>query len=151
LYEDQNTALWNAELIRKGAYFLSSASSGNKISTYHLEAGIAFWHTQKNDTKEKWKNILQLYNRLLQIAYSPMAALNRTYALSKANGKQEAIAEAQKLNMDDNHFYHILLGELYADTDPEQAVIQYKKASLLSKSKTDQEIIRKKILKLSGF
>ncbi len=87
LYDDQDEKLWNQELINKGIYFLNKAPQGNTISKYHLEAGIAYWHTIKEDTKEKWENILQLYNQLLQIEYSPVAALNRTYALSKANGK----------------------------------------------------------------
>jgi len=89
LYQDQDTDLWNQELIAKGEYFLNQASQGDKISKYHLEAGIAYWHTIKADTKEKWGNILQLYNQLLLIEYSPIAALNRTYALAKANGKEE--------------------------------------------------------------
>src|SRR5699024_6960856 len=55
LYEDQDTNLWNADLIRKGEYFLDCAASENTISTYHLEAGIAWWHTRKADTKEKWE------------------------------------------------------------------------------------------------
>jgi len=58
-------------LIAKGVFFLHRSSQGNKISKYHLEASIAYWHTIKADTKEKWGNILQLYNRLLQIQYSP--------------------------------------------------------------------------------
>jgi RNA polymerase sigma-70 factor (ECF subfamily) len=33
----------------------------------------------------------------LQIEYSPVAALNRTFALSKTNGNMAAIAEAEKL------------------------------------------------------
>ena len=99
LYDDQDESLWNQELIIKGIYFLHEASKGNEISKYHIEASIAYWHTIKTDTKEKWENILQLYNKLLQIEYSPIAALNRTYALSKANSKQEAIAEAEKLNL----------------------------------------------------
>src|SRR5207247_7244342 len=99
LYDEQDTSLWNTELISKGGYYLHCAASGNKISKYHLEATIAYWNTQKADTKEKWETILQLFNQLLQIQYSPIAALNRTYALSKANGKQEAIPEAEKLNL----------------------------------------------------
>ena len=67
LYEDQDETLWDHELITKGDYFLHQASQGNKISKYHLEASIAYWHTIKADTKEKWENILQLYNRLLQL------------------------------------------------------------------------------------
>ena len=105
LYEDQDENLWNRELITKGVYYLQQASHGNTISKYHIEASIAFWHTKKADTKEKWENILQLYNQLLQIEYSPVAALNRTFALSKANGKKEAIAEAEKLQLTDNHYY----------------------------------------------
>jgi RNA polymerase sigma-70 factor (ECF subfamily) len=55
LYQDQNTDLWNQELISKGEYFLNQASRGDQVSKYHLEAGIAYWHTKKADTPEKWK------------------------------------------------------------------------------------------------
>src|SRR4030095_10247624 len=53
LYDEQDTGLWNSDLISKGAYYLHCASSGNKLSKYHLEAAIAYWNTQKADTKEK--------------------------------------------------------------------------------------------------
>jgi predicted RNA polymerase sigma factor len=81
LYQDQDTDLWNQELIAKGEYFLDQASQGTALSKYHLEAGIAYWHTIKADTTQKWDNILQLYNQLLLVEYSPIAALNRTYPL----------------------------------------------------------------------
>ncbi len=148
LYEDQDPNLWDAELIRLGEYFLNCSASGNKISKYHLEAAIAYWHTHKEDTKEKWENILQFYNRLLQIEYSPIAALNRTYALSKANGKEEAIIEAEKLNLTDNHFYFTLLGELYTDIDNEKAKLNFQKALSLAKTQTDKQAIQKKIDRL---
>jgi predicted RNA polymerase sigma factor len=135
-------------LIRKGEYFLDCSASGNKISKYHLEAAIAYQHTQKEDTKEKWENILQLYNQLLQIEYSPIAALNRTYALSKANGKEEAIIEAEKLKLTDNHFYYTLLGELYSGIDNEIAKQNFQKALSLAKTKTDKQAIQRKIDKL---
>jgi len=145
LYEEQDTDLWNVDLISKGGYFLNCAATGNQISKYHLEAGIAYWNTQKTDTKEKWENILQLYNRLLQLEYSPIAALNRTFALSKANGKQEAIIEAEKLKLTNNHFYFALLGELYTDIDNLQAKQSYQKALLLAKTVADKQAIQKKI------
>lgn len=148
LYDEQDTNLWNADLISKGGYYLKCAATGNKISKYHLEATIAYWNTQKSDTKEKWENILQLYNRLLQIEYSPIAALNRTYALSKANSKQEAITEAEKLNLTDNHFYFALLGELYTEIDNKKAKHNFQKALSLAKTQTDKQTIQKKIDKL---
>ena len=148
LYQDQDETLWNAALITKGGYFLIQASQGNTISAYHLEASIAYWHTIKADTEEKWTAILQLYNQLLIISYSPIAALNRTYALSKVNGKAAAIAEAERLKLKDNHFYYTLLGELYTDINNDKAKMNFQKALLLAKTKTDKETIQSKMDKL---
>jgi RNA polymerase sigma factor (sigma-70 family) len=148
LYEDQDEKLWNDELITKGIYFLNMSSTGNRISKYHIEAGIAYWHTIKADTQEKWESILQLYNRLLQLEYSPIAALNRTYALAKANEKAEAIIEAEKLNLNNNHYYFTLLGELYTGIDNNKARQHFKQALSLAKTHTDKQTIQKKIDKL---
>ena len=145
LYDEQNTNLWNEELIGKGIFYLHEASGGKALSKYHLEAAIAYWNTQKEDTKEKWENILQLYNRLLQIEYSPVAALNRTFAIAKTNGKQEAITEAEKLNLTDNHFYCTLLGELYTGIDNAKAKEYFQQALTLAKTQTDKQTIQKKI------
>ena len=145
LYEEQDTSLWNAELVSRGGYFLHQATTGNRLTRYHLEAGIAYWNTQKEDTKEKWESILQLYNQLLQIQYSPIAALNRTYALSKANGKQTAIIEAEKLNLVSNHFYFTLLGELYKGIDAKRARQHFTSALALARSAADKQAIQLKM------
>jgi RNA polymerase sigma-70 factor (ECF subfamily) len=148
LYDEQDTSLWNTDLISKGGYYLNCSARGDKLSKYHLEAAIAFWNTQKPDTAEKWENILQLYNRLLQIEYSPIAALNRTFALSRANGKEVAIAEAEKLNLKSNHFYYTLLGELNSGIENAKAKHYFQKAFLLAKTDTDKYTIKKKMDKL---
>jgi RNA polymerase sigma factor (sigma-70 family) len=148
LYNDQDETLWNYELISKGTYFLNKASQGNKISKYHIEASIAYWHTIKADTMEKWENILHLYNQLLQVEYSPVAALNRTFALSKTAGKQAAITEAEKLQLTGNHYYFTLLGELYRDIDNNKAKANFETAYALAKTQTDKQTIQKKIPKL---
>src|SRR6186713_2618603 len=145
LYAQQDESLWDQELIAKGAYYLHAVSQGNSLSKYHIEAAIAYWHTIKADTKEKWENILQLYNQLLQIEYSPVAALNRTYAFSKANGKEEAIREAEKLNLMDNHFYWVLLGELYTGIDEGKAREFFNKAISLAKTVSEKQTILKRL------
>lgn len=145
LYEEQDKNLWNEELIMKGNYFLTQASNWHIISKYYLEAGIAYWHTIKTDSTEKWENILQLYNHLLQIEYSHIAALNRTFALSKVTSKQTAIVEAEKLNLSDNHFYYILLGELCRDDNKIKAKEYFETAFSLAKTQTEKHFIKKKI------
>jgi RNA polymerase sigma-70 factor (ECF subfamily) len=148
LYHDQDESLWNQDLIVTGIYYLHEASKGNELSKYHLEASIAYCHTIKSDTKEKWDNILQLYNKLLVLEYSPIVALNRTYALSKVKGKKEAIVEAEKLKLTTNHFYFTLLGELYIGIDDRKARENFQKAILLAKTETDKSTIQKKMEKI---
>jgi len=145
LYQDQDESLWNKALIEKGVYFLHNASQGSQLSKYHLEASIAYWHTIKADTHEKWENILDLYNQLLILEYSPIAALNRTFALSKVYGKTIAIAEAEKLKLLDNPYYFTLLGELYKDIDIIKAKENLKKAYDLARTKADKQVIQKQI------
>ena len=148
LYDDQDTSLWDQGMITKGGYFLHRSAVGDTLSKYHLEASIAYWSTHKEDTPGKWENILQLYNRYLQIEYSPIAALNRTYALAKANGKQEAITEAEKLKLENNRFYYALLGELYKDIDNSKARENFSKALSLAKTAANRQVLEKKIRQL---
>ena len=148
LYDDQDEALWDQELITKGAQYFQRASQGTKLSKYHLEAGIAYWHTVKDDQLEKWDAILQLYNQLLQMEYSPIAALNRTFALAKVHGNQLAISEAEKLRLESNPYYYSLLGELYKEIDQEKAINNFRKALSLARTSSDKEIIERKILLL---
>jgi RNA polymerase sigma-70 factor (ECF subfamily) len=145
LYHDQDESLWDYELIKKGIYFLHESSKGKQLSKYHIEASIAYWHTIKDDTKKKWENILQLYNQLLALGYSPIAALNRTYALSKVKGKQIAIVEAEKLNLKDNHFYFTLLGELYTGLNNKKAKENFELAFKFAKTQTDKQTIQNKL------
>lgn len=148
LYEDQDTSLWDNELILQGERYLNRASTGNHLSKYHWEAAIAYWHTTTNNEKQKWEKILSLYNQLLMMEYSPIAALNRTYALSKVYGNEEAIIEAEKLNLDNNHLYHCLLGELYSEIDIQKAIEHLQHALKLSRVAADKKVIKNKINKL---
>lgn len=148
LYQDQDESLWNKELIDRGVYFLNHSYRNSDLGKFHYEAGIAHWHTQKKDSLEKWEQILQLHNRLLQVEYSPMAALNRTYALSKARSKEAAIAEAEKLQLKDHHLYHALLGDLYIGIDRDKAHQHLQTAYQLAQTESDRVVLKNKILSL---
>jgi RNA polymerase sigma factor (sigma-70 family) len=146
-YDEQNVSLWNEELISKGHYYLNKASRGKILSCYHIEAAIGYWHTIKNDSSEKWENILQLYNQLLFNRYSPLTTLNRTYALSKVKGKAAAIEEAEKLGLNNNHLYHVLLGYLYTGGDNAKATRHLTTAMKLAKTERERNLIGKDLTK----
>lgn len=148
LYDQQDTLLWDPALINQGIHFLNNAANGNEISSYHLEAGIAYWHCIKEDSTVKWESILQLYDQLLLINYSPAVALNRIFALYKAKGRDAALQEATNLPSTDSHFYHLLMGELYNKLDDKKALSHYQKAYTLAKTQTEKQGIQEKINQL---
>ncbi|HEY2582545.1 MAG TPA: sigma-70 family RNA polymerase sigma factor [Mucilaginibacter sp.] len=145
LYENQNERLWDKEMIKQGIIFLGKSANGNEVSSFHLEARIACWHCTKENSKQKWKDILQLYNQLLLVNYSPGVALNRTFALYKVLGSEKALEEAEKLGLVNNHFYFILLGELYKNIDVQKAITNYEKACSLAKTEVELQILKDKI------
>ncbi|MEI6264356.1 MAG: sigma-70 family RNA polymerase sigma factor [Sphingobacteriia bacterium] len=145
LYDQQDKNLWNDELIAKGNFYLIQSAQGNELSKYHLEANIAYWHSSKIENPKKWDNILQAYNQLLLIEYSPITALNRTYALSQVKGKKTAIIEAEKLDLTDNHFYFSLLGYLFTDIDNAKAISYFEMAQQKAKTDNDKTLLNKKL------
>ncbi len=82
----------------------------------------------------------------------PLAA-NRILAYSgaqqdlcavKSNSKEEAIKEAEKLNLRGNHFYFVLLGELYTGIDNIKAKQNFQTALSLARTITDKQTIQRK-------
>ena len=51
LYDQQNKELWDTALIKQGMHFLDQSARGDEVSSYHLEARIAYWHCIKEDKK----------------------------------------------------------------------------------------------------
>jgi RNA polymerase sigma-70 factor (ECF subfamily) len=74
-----------------------------------------------------------------------VAALNRTFALSKVRGKEEAIKEAEKLKLEQNHFYYLLLAEFYKDIDKARVKPFLEKAFSLAKTRAEKKGIQTKI------
>lgn len=150
LYEEQDKDLWNEALISKGAFFLGRSARGDRISKYHLEAAIASLATGKEPIAGRWPRVLQLYEQLLAIEYSPVADLNRIYALSKVKGNRVAITEASRINLTGNVFYHALLGKLYTGIDDEKARDAYLDALSLTRSRSAKLSISRKISELGS-
>ncbi|SHJ41025.1 RNA polymerase sigma-70 factor, ECF subfamily [Reichenbachiella agariperforans] len=143
-YDEQDQSQWDQELIQKGLQYLKMASKGERVSKYHLEATIAFWHTQ--DQEGKWEQILMLYNKLLTLEYSSIIAMNRSYALAKAQSPHKAIEEALKLGLQDNVHYFCLLAELYRmDENIDLEINHLNKALKLVKKESETTLIQRKL------
>ena len=81
----------------------------------------------------------------MELDYSPMAALNRTYALSRVEGNAAAIRPAEMTGLDHHHLYHSLLGELYTGIDDQKAGWHLQKAIDLAKSAGGKRVLDGKL------
>ena len=70
----QDRSKWNKDLITEGNNYMNKAAFGETISTYHLEAAIAYEHcSAENFSKTNWKRILELYEWLCAVAIARKA------------------------------------------------------------------------------
>ncbi|MEO8149494.1 MAG: sigma-70 family RNA polymerase sigma factor [Bacteroidia bacterium] len=94
----QDRSLWNSKLKGNGLYYLEEATKQKDISGYYILATIsAHFCVAESFETTNWKNILSLYNNLIELDNSPVVLLNRAVAVSKVNGAKAAIAELEKI------------------------------------------------------
>ena len=80
--------------------------------------------------------------------YTPFTALNRTFAFAKVYGYESAIIEANKLKLEQNIYFHSLLGYLYSKHDIYTSIYHYEKAISLSRSSIEKSTLLAELNKL---
>jgi RNA polymerase sigma-70 factor (ECF subfamily) len=98
---DQDRARWDRDRIARGFAHLDAAAAGERLTTFHLEAQIASFHAIAPAwALTDWRRIVKVYDALLALAPSPVAALNRVVALHQAEGAERAWTELRALMRD---------------------------------------------------
>jgi len=114
---DQDRSAWDARLLSEGLELLERSASGDEVTPYHIEAAIAAVHAGARTLEETdWSRIVSLYDRLMDIAPSPVVALNRAIAIAQRDGPRlgleaiDAITDRDRLA--EYPFYPAARGEL---------------------------------------
>src|SRR5262249_34248761 len=113
LLGNQDRNLWDRELRVLGFEHFDRAIAGEVLSGYHVQAAIAATHARAAaGGAVDWPVILELYDQLIAISASPVAALNRAVAVAKVRGAAVALAEVERLAADPKlrHYYLLLAG-----------------------------------------
>ncbi len=108
---DQNRALWDQLLIRRGLAALDRAGKlGGMRGPYALQAAIAACHARALTPEETdWPRIVTLYEELAQLTPSPVVELNRAVAVAMAFGPAAGLALIDTLNSEPSlKAYHLL-------------------------------------------
>ncbi len=150
LLEDQDRTQWDARLIAAARRYLDHSATGQTITTYHLEAGIALHHCAATSfAATDWKALLQLYDGLLRIHPSPVYRLNRAIVICHVRGPASAIQELQSMDSGPLQTYYLwdaTLGELYRRLgELELARHHLEQAKIKTQSLSEQELLARRI------
>lgn len=88
---EQDRALWDRALFERGVMHLGRSAEGERLTRWHLEAGIAFEHTRATSfDATDWPRVLAYYDALSTASPGPIVALNRALAVAEVHGLDAA-------------------------------------------------------------
>jgi RNA polymerase sigma factor (sigma-70 family) len=108
---DQNRALWDQLLIRRGLAALDRAAKlSPSPGPYALQAAIAACHARARAPQETdWPRIVDLYAELARLSPSPVVELNRAVAVAMAFGPAAGLELVDALTSEPSlKAYHLL-------------------------------------------
>ncbi len=154
LLSQQDRSKWNHQLIEAGNEYMNKAAFGDTISSYHIEAAIAYEHcTAPQFESTNWKRILELYDWLCKINPSEITEINKAVVILKLEGPVAALTALHtiknKTRIEEFYLYQSLLGEIYALLhDKTKATSHYEKAIELTQSDKEKNLLRDKLSSL---
>jgi RNA polymerase sigma-70 factor (ECF subfamily) len=145
---DQNRALWDQLLIRRGLAALERAETlGGAQGPYALQAAIAACHARARVPEDTdWARIAALYEQLATIAPSPVVELNRAVALSMAVGPAAGLELVDALtNEPALGGYHLLpsvRGDLLKKLGRfDEARVEFERAASLTRNARERALL----------
>jgi RNA polymerase sigma-70 factor, ECF subfamily len=148
LLADQNRAMWDHLLIRRGLAALERAEKlGGALGPYALQAAIAACHARALTAEETdWPRIAALYAELAQLVPSPVVELNRAVAVAMALGPEKGLDLVDALTSEPSlKTYHLLpsvRGELLRKLGRfDEARPEFERAAALTRNARERELL----------
>jgi RNA polymerase sigma-70 factor (ECF subfamily) len=113
LLADQDRGQWDGRLIAEGQALVRRCLREGRPGPYQIQAAISAVHCDaKTAAATDWRQILALYDQLMTVAPTPVAALNRAVAVAETEGPEPALALVEALDLDGYHVYHAVRAAL---------------------------------------
>ena len=153
---EQDRSLWDRQMQGIGLRYLQQATEAGGISIYLILSAISANYCIAPDYESTdWKNILSLYDSLIQFDNSPLILLNRAIALSKVEGPDKALAELERIKdigqIRSYHLFYSTQAEFYKQLDDAaSAEKSLERAIELAPLSAEKELLKKKKLSLAN-
>ncbi|HEY9394988.1 MAG TPA: RNA polymerase sigma factor [Nocardioides sp.] len=116
--DEQDRGSWDLALIAEGHALVRErlevvANGGPRPGRYQILAAINAVHTSVRDARDTdWSQIVALYDQMIRVDGSPIVRLNRAIAVAELDGPEVALAEIDRLGLDDYHAFHATRADL---------------------------------------
>ncbi len=147
----QDRSIWDEELIILGNHYMNKAAFGSKLTSYHIEAAIAYEHCIAPSYEDtNWKNIISYYDMLYNLNKDPVVYLNRCLVVLELYGPFKALKELDHIKDDPflqkYHLYYAIMGSIHQQLNlTKQAKTYFEKAMTLTKSEPELTLLKEKL------
>ena len=153
---EQNRALWDQLLIRRGLAALERSEKAGPAGPYTVQASIAACHARARTPEETdWQRIAALYAVLARLVPSPVVELNRAVALSMAFGPAVGLELVDQLVAEPSLKHYHLLPSVRGDLLQKlgrlkEARAEFERAASLTRNAKEQALLRARAAACSG-
>ena len=150
---EQDRSLWSRPLISMGCEHLAKSRDGD-VSSYHLEATIAWLHCSAKDfASTDWTLVSKLYGKLMEWGANPWVELSYAIALYYAGEKERAFRSLERLLqlpiMNQYYLLNVTLGKLYGlEGERYKSELFYRRALELTELPGEIDFVRRQLGKL---
>jgi len=110
---DQDRRHWNRALIREGQALVRRCLARNQPGPYQIQAAINAVHSDARAAADTdWRQILMLYDQLMAVAPTPVAALNRAVVVAEVEGPHAALTIVDGLDLERYYLFHAIRADL---------------------------------------
>jgi RNA polymerase sigma-70 factor, ECF subfamily len=154
LLENQDRSLWNREQIAEGVALLEKALKSRRFGSYTLQAAIAAVHAEAESVaRTDWRQIVALYDRLVQIQPSPVVQLNRAVAIAMRDGPEAGLAHIDAVlehgELANYYLAHSARADMYRRLGrTAEARSSYEKALALTQQEPERQFLQERIRQL---
>jgi RNA polymerase sigma-70 factor (ECF subfamily) len=154
--EEQDRTLWHNEAIAEGCKVLDRAVRLRRPGPYQLQAAVAATHAQAPTAADTdWREIVILYERLSEIAPTPVVLLNRAVAVAMAEGPSAGLPMVDELEQSGALSDYYLLPATRADLlrrldHNREAATAYLRALELAPTDAERRFLRRRLSEVTG-
>ncbi|HEY3059683.1 MAG TPA: DUF6596 domain-containing protein [Chloroflexota bacterium] len=144
LLAEQDRTRWDRALIEEGQSIVRSCLRRNHPGAYQLQAAINAVHADAPTAEDTdWSQIVALYDHLLELAPTPVVALNRAIAIGELRGPSVALALVEALDLASYFPFHATRADLLQRLGRQaEAAAAYELAAAMAPTAAEREFFR---------